>query len=612
MKKLRFFFLFLLILLLGFAAFKTAFMLFNGLGAHGCTVADVPAVLWHGLSLDLAVAGYLMAPVFLLLWLSRWVTVPRLSLVLKAYACLLAVVISLISVADICLYSFWDFKIDATIFAYLDSPRGAMASVSALYLILAFLAVTGSAALLCLGWFKAVPAAVGERLQHPRLWSDAGCLLAAALMFLCIRGGVGRSTANVGMVYYSSNQYLNHAAVNPAFSLLYSLAHPHTFKNEGNYMPAPRCRRLFEELGYNTRSVSPDTLLTTRRPDILLIILEGMGGTFVEAVGGEPGVTPRLNSLAREGVLFDSCYANSYRTDRGTVCLLSGAPSFPRLSLMKMPEVSRRLPSIAASLGRAGYDTHFLYGGDINFTNMQSYLRSTGYTHLTGDTRFTPAERLTHGWGVTDRITFRYLWNELKADTARRRPRFTTFLTLASHEPWGVPYNRIPGNAKANAMAYTDSCLGELVDSLRRSPLWKNLLLICVPDHGIGYPAGLTEANPRRYHIPMVWAGGAVRAPRRVSRLCNQTDLAATLLGQLGLPHHNFPLSRDVLSGSYTTPFAFHTFDNGFSVIDSTGFTVFDLTAHRPLSQQPDPSERRINVGKAYLQTCYRLMEAGR
>ena len=586
-------------------------MCYNGFWGRGFSARDMLQVVWHGLPLDFTTTAYLLAPAFLLVWLSRRVNMPHLSLALRIYGALLAVALSLITVADSCLYTFWDFKLDATVFNYLDSPRGAAASVSMGYLVVAFLVVASISVLLFLAFRWVIRPDLGHRLVRPRLWGDVAYLLFAGVLFLCIRGGVGRSTANIGMVYYSDHPFLNHSAVNPSFSLFYSGLHAHSFKTPGKFMSEKRRQALFSELSYSTESVRPDSsLLNTSRPNVLLIILEGMGGTFVEAVGGESGVTPNMNRLAREGVLFTNCYANSYRTDRGTVCILSGAPSFPQLSLMKWPEKSRSLPSLARSLRRAGYTADFLYGGDINFTNMQSYLRSTGYTRLVGDTHFSPAERLTHGWGVTDRITFRYLWNDLRSRSAASgHPWFTTFLTLASHEPWKVPYNRILGNEKANAMAYTDDCLGEFVGKLRRSPLWKNLLVVCLPDHGIGYPKGLTEADARRYHIPMIWFGGAVRRPARIKALCNQTDLAATLLGQLGLPHTDFPLSRDVTSASYTRPFAFHTYDNGFTVIDSLGYTVYDLTASRPVSSLSPLDAARVETGKAYLQTCYQLID---
>lgn len=130
-------------------------------------------------------------------------------------------------------------------------------------------------------------------------------------------------------------------------------------------------------------------------------------------------------------------------------------------------------------------------------------------------------------------------------------------------------------------------------------------MIIILPDHGIGYPQGLTEASPRRYHIPMLWLGGALKAPRRIDKICTQSDLAATLLGQLGIKHDDFLFSRDVLSSTYVYPSAFHAFDNGISFVDSTGATVYDLTSKRVLTDEPSPSARRLELGKAMLQKSY-------
>jgi len=104
-------------------------------------------------------------------------------------------------------------------------------------------------------------------------------------------------------------------------------------------------------------------------------------------------------------------------------------------------------------------------------------------------------------------------------------------------------------------------------------------------------------------HIPMLWLGGAVCQPRVVDAYCNQTDLAATLLGQLGIAHDDFLFSRDVLGRQYTRQFAFHTFNNGFSVVDSTGFFVYDLTSQRPMVGDDKQMER---LGKAILQETTR------
>lgn len=149
-----------------------------------------------------------------------------------------------------------------------------------------------------------------------------------------------------------------------------------------------------------------------------------------------------------------------------------------------------------------------------------------------------------------------------------------------------------------NAFHYLDRCLRRFVSQLRQLPQWDNLLVIFIPDHGTG-TYGLDETSPLKMHIPFLWTGGAIKEARKIDVLCNQTDLAATLLGQLGLPHDDFRFSRDVLSETYTRPFAYHTFNNGFSLVDSTRFTAYDLTAQHPIAgQAPDLIER----GKAILQ----------
>lgn len=140
---------------------------------------------------------------------------------------------------------------------------------------------------------------------------------------------------------------------------------------------------------------------------------------------------------------------------------------------MKIPAKSRTLPAIAEGLSKAGYKTDFLYGGDINFTNMKSYLLSTGYQRLIANTDFSLAEQTSNAWGVNDDITFEYLYNQLR-NRKEEGPWHTAFLTLSSHEPFEVPYHRLEDKIP-NAFAYTDECLGKFIDRLKQTPAWKDL-----------------------------------------------------------------------------------------------------------------------------------------
>lgn len=600
-KRIAYISLYFFTVLLIFILQKPLFMLYNGSIEKGFGFADYMQVMIHGASLDAATAGYLTAFPFLLVLISIWFRKFPLKKILYGYYILAAALISIIFVVDMALYTFWGFKLDASVFLYIDSPKEALASVSVGFILLRVLAILLLIALNSWVLLKIMPSVLTA--TRKRIAGTAGMLLLGGVLFIIIRGGVTESTSNIGQVYFSNEPFLNHSAVNPDFSLLSSMGKSQDFASEFNFFDEEKRAALFDGLYPTTDGDSIIQVLNTKRPNILIILMEGFGGAFVEPLGGLPDVTPHFNRLSKEGIFFTNCYANSFRTDRGTVCTFSGYLGLPTASVMKIPAKSRTLPAIAEGLSKAGYKTDFLYGGDINFTNMKSYLLSTGYQRLTANTDFSLAEQTSNAWGVNDDITFEYLYNQLR-NRKEEGPWHTAFLTLSSHEPFEVPYHRLEDKIP-NAFAYTDECLGKFVDRLKQTPAWKDLLVICLPDHGFYYPREGSNAMPRFYHIPLLWLGGAVKQPMQVDKIMNQTDLAATLLGQLGLEHTAFTFSRNVLGSDYKYPFAFYSFNNGFSFRDSTGVTVFDNNSGSILFDEPEADESRLDKGKAILQTVY-------
>lgn len=600
-KRIAYISLYFFTVLLIFILQKPLFMLYNGSIEKGFGFADYMQVMVHGASLDAATAGYLTAFPFLLVLISIWFRKFPLKKILYGYYILAAALISIIFVVDMALYTFWGFKLDASVFLYIDSPKEALASVSVGFILLRVLAILLLIALNSWVLLKITPSVLTA--TRKRIAGTAGMLLLGGVLFIIIRGGVTESTSNIGQVYFSNEPFLNHSAVNPDFSLLSSMGKSQDFASEFNFFDEEKRAALFDGLYPTTDGDSIIQVLNTKRPNILIILMEGFGGAFVEPLGGLPDVTPHFNRLSKEGIFFTNCYANSFRTDRGTVCTFSGYLGLPTASVMKIPAKSRTLPAIAEGLFKAGYKTDFLYGGDINFTNMKSYLLSTGYQRLTANTDFSLAEQTSNAWGVNDDITFEYLYNQLR-NRKEEGPWHTAFLTLSSHEPFEVPYHRLEDKIP-NAFAYTDECLGKFIDKLKQTLVWKNLLVVCLSDHGFYYPRVGLNTAPEFYHIPMLWLGGAVKQPMKIDKIMNQTDLAATLLGQLGIDHSSFIFSRNVLGSDYTYPFAFYSFNNGFSFRDSTGVTVFDNNSESILLEEPVGSEQRINKGKAILQSVY-------
>ena len=573
-----------------FIAAKLVFMLVNYEG-HAFGVSDVVAVIIHGLSLDLSTSLYFLILPFLITLVSLWCDDRRLHTILHIYYGIIATMMTFAFVADTSLYPFWGFKLDASCLQYLEAPAEVRASVSGFYMtIRLLLLILGSYALYRL--YKAIP--FWAKNPSRRRAATATNILFIPLIVIGIRGGLDESTTNIGQVYFSQDQFLNHSAVNPIFSFLSSFEKTASNIVDYDFFSQDECDTLMRDL-YPTTSVNTDTLLTTSRPDIVIVLMESAGDIFEKAM-------PRLRRLKKEGIDFAACYGNTWRTDRGTVCTYSGYPSFPTSSVMKMPQKTNYLPGIAATLREAGYQTYYLYGGDINFTNMRSFLVTTGWERLQWKADYTNEEQRSAKWGVRDDITFNTLYEQIAAiDTSATHTRHLFgFSTLSSHEPWDVPLKKID-QPIPNAFYYLDTCIGHFIDRLKQLPQWDNLLIIFLPDHSIDY-GPYTEALQVRNKIPMVWAGGAVKAPRKITQLCNQTDLAATLLAQLQLPHAQFRWSRDVLSASYRYPFAVHNYNNGFSLTDSTGFIAYDLESSRLVTNESSQATRLERMGKAILQ----------
>ena len=599
MKKRIFFLLttYLLTVVI-FGVAKLAFMLFNVQG-QSFTAVDVLKVLLHGLTLDLSTALYVTAIPFLVTIAMVWKPLPRWTL--KPYYAVIALALSLAFVADSSLYPFWHFKLDVTCLSYLSTPTEAMASVSSGYIVLHVLEVVAFSALIyqayMFPYYRFFLMSRKGRLMRRRR-ETVVYLCCIPLIVIGIRGGISEATTNIGQVYFSQNQFLNHSAVNPVFSFFASFEKSANHLPDYHFMDDAEAQRIVSKY-YNTRSLLSDTLLNTSRPNVVVVLMESCGAVFTK-LEGRTDVMPRLNRLMEEGVSFDSCYANSWRTDRGTVCTYSGYPSFPTSSVMKMPSKTRFMPSMARSLAEEGYKTHYVYGGDINFTNMRSYLISTGFEKLTWKRDYPKEQQFMSEWGVHDHVTFQTVASLAHDYTAKGENFFIGYSTLSSHQPWTVPVKRFDDEI-LNSFYYLDQCIGNFVDSLRQTPLWENLLIVLLPDHGFAYN-GLSEQDRRHNHIPMVWVGGAVREPRHLTRVCNQTDLPATLLGQMNVSHDDFCYSRDVLSRSYTHPVAVHTYNNAISVLDSTGFAIYDLdTRSTIISESPD-AQRLVSVGQAVLQ----------
>lgn len=584
---------------------KPVFMNFYNRLFAGTPLSEYFNVMWHGLPLDFSIAGYLTVIPGLLLLASCWSTGKWLRTIFNIYFIVIAILLSVIAVIDLGLYEYWGFRLDATpIFYFVSSPTDAVASISAWTVIAGLLAVSVYATILFL-LFRWIYKRKLDKLSHP--WSRAiVMLLLTGLLFIPIRGGFTVSTMNVGKVYYSDNRLLNHAAINPAFSLLEGLSREKNFAAQYRFMDDKEATAILNQLsdpqvlGKASNPDSIPSLFNTRRPDVILIIMESFSSNLMSTLGGEKDVAVNLDSIGKHGILFTNFYANSFRTDRGLVSILSGYPAQPTTSIMKYPRKSQSLPSISTALNDAGYESHYYYGGDADFTNMRSYLKSSGFSTIVSDTDFPIGERLSK-WGVHDHLVFQRFLHDIKADKSNK-PQYRVIQTSSSHEPFEVPYHRL-SNERLNAFAYTDSVIGAFIHDLQATPKWNNTVVILVPDHLGAYPENVDNLSEERYKIPLIMTGGAIKSPLRIDAYGSQIDIAATLLGQLGIDHSAFTFSKDIMNPQ-SPHYAFFTIPDAMGYAEEESIVIYDNDARRQAVAKGDKATAQKRA-MALLQKLY-------
>lgn len=578
---------------------KTVFVLIHGTTNGGVSYSEMMQIFHHGLSLDMSMSGYLTVIPSLLLIVSVFTNPASLSKLFNGYFIIIFVLLAIITIVDIVLYSYWGFHFDSGIFLYLQKPKEALASASALEIISGVLASALFFILIYLAYAFTLKK-IFNKLTPPK--SKTICFIVlflfTGLLFLPIRGGITVSTMNIGHAYFSERIFLNHAAINPAFNLMYSLSKSEDFASQYQFYASDDAMHVFEQLNKQPQTDSIPQLLNTDRPDIILFMLE----SFSYQAATDSIVAPNMHRFIKEGIIFENFYANGIRTDRGIISILSGYPSQPTAAILKYPQKTANLPTIPKYLKAAGYENQSMYyGGDIDFANMRSYfVGACGIQDITSDEDFPIKERMTK-WGVPDKNLLERVITDL-TEKQQRSPFFKTVLTLSSHEPFDVPTNKFEVPF-LNSVNYTDECLGEFVARLKANDLWENTLIILVADHAMQkYPQGFSNSEKIRFQIPMVWIGGAVKQPATVSDFSSQNDLAATLLSQLSIDHTEFIFSKDILN-PLSRKFAFYSYVNGFSMIDSTGTFTFDNNQEKIIEQTGNTALEK--EAKSFFQVMY-------
>lgn len=607
LSKLKFLLLYFLSWVIFFDLMRLVFLLYHLNKTKHLSAADVFGTFTHGLRMDLAVSAYILAPVCLFVLLSLFIHYFRRLQIYKIYTVIVLLIIALISLSDLEIYNAWGFRIDATPLHFLSTPREALASVSHLPLLWILIVF-----ILCYALFYFCFTYMLRRIffqQQNRfiILTAVLLLLFTGSLIIPIRGGLQLAPLNQSSVYFSTNNFANHAAINPSWNFLHSvLSKENTTKNPYLYFSKDRDKQIVEDSLYNNHSVHTDIskFIANEQPvNVIVIIWESFTEKAIHVTRNGKEITPQFNRLRNEGIYFSNLYASGDRTNKGIPAILSGYPAMPNTTIIHSPGKSAKLKSLPQLFRAKGYETSFFYGGEPEFANIKSYLLHSEFNPIIGRNDFASKD-MNSKWGAHDGVVM----NRVIADLNKtKQPFFSVWLTLSSHEPFETPVPTViegqDNESKfLNSLHYTDQVLGDFIAQCSQQAWWKNTVIVITGDHG--HPLPNTGSTADNFRTPMLWLGGALKQKGVViDKILSQIDIANTLGDQvgLGINQNYFPFSKNALDPN-TRPWAFFSFNNGFGYVDTTGRIVFDNVGKQIIERNGLSGENQAHAGKALMQ----------
>lgn len=585
------------------------------IGVNAIKATDLgPGELWdalaHGMKFDVSIWGYCSILACVAVAAGAWFDRRGMSAVRSVIrwcsivAGVLAGLVIFLLPAEAITYRAWGHHVDAgSLMMLADKPSLVFASAEtwfevayAVVMLLAGLVIFGMTYRLCRRLLKLVKEPEGEATIVSKALTSLTALVVGGLMIIPIRGGVGLIPLNTGNAYFSHCQFANHVAVNPVWNFLYSMKRAKQADIKYEFMADGEMEARFGEL-MKAEGEFP-RIFKVERPNIVVILLESFSAHGIEYLGGA-NATPNIDSLRHTGVYFDNFFASSDRSGKGLLAVMNAYPSLPTIRVIQYPQKTQNIPSLAQRLRENGYASQtFIYGGDINFNNFNSLVNQNGYDRVITQDDFS-RDQMGDKWGAHDEYTFERLLATIDTQTG---PFFDFYFTLSSHEPFTVPMERQMENDYLNSMWYTDMCIGRFMRAARTRKWWDSTVVVLLADHGHGGPKNVDETSRKKFNIPLIITGGAV-APKDslVETYGSQTDLAATLLSQLGISTDGFTFSKNLLDGS-ARDFAFFDFADGFGFVTPENYEVYDNEMSRFLRLDDASATADTLSGKAYLQ----------
>lgn len=454
--------------------------------------------------------------------------------------------------------------------------------------------------------FKRLPLAQAGLATRKRIGMS---LLIVALLIFGIRFSFKGRAINMSAAAFSTCNLVNQLGFSSAYSLgyLYIQMKRHPDDPGAIYGRMPQAevfQRLMAANGLRKEEcTNPDmpfmhfqkSGFDVQRPLNLVIILEeSIGAEYVGHLGGLP-LTPNMDRLSTEGLVFKNLYCTGTRTLRGIEAIIMGFVPTPGDSPLNSTTGKEDFFTIAKELKSRNYSTNFIYGGKSTFDNLRACFLSNGIVSIYDQSYFKNPV-FTGTWGVSDEDLFARS-NEVFRNHGDK-PFFALVLTTSNHVPYEFPDGRIelytePKANRFNTIKYADYALGKFFETAKKETYYNNTVFLIIADHSTKLH-GKSLIPIQKYHIPGIIIAPQLK-PVVYEKVASQFDITPTLLDIMGISTQMPLLGRPLLRMPETLP--------GRAVMQYGNIHAL-MVDNTIVIQQPDKKPQQFTISGEQLKPC--------
>jgi phosphoglycerol transferase MdoB-like AlkP superfamily enzyme len=325
------------------------------------------------------------------------------------------------------------------------------------------------------------------------------------------------------------------------------------------------------------REIAPRSNSFESKPNIVLVQCESFSMYKSNMSGNPLNTTPFFDSLCRNGVFFEKCFAPHFSTARALFAIISGIPDAQLFKFSsRNPEAVKQHTIINHF---EDYEKYYFLGGSPEFSNFEGLLSNIKGLQMHTEGQFKAPK--VNVWGISDKDLFMEANEVFKV---KKSPFFAYIQTSGNHRPYNktIPESDTDFKKKFvpdeelkkygfesvdeyNCFRYSDYCFRKFIEAAQKEDYFHNTIFVFVGDHGLAgnsdamYPKTWNEQRLTDEHVPLLFYAPDLLAPQWRREVVSQIDVLPTIAGLIHQSYINTTLGRDLLDPGKKNNYAFIT-----------------------------------------------------